>query len=79
MDILILTVIIVLQFAYIVYQDYLNRKERELLQLKLMSRTPQEYKEVVEPPAKDAKSEPDPYKDVSDVNTDELIRAEDRI
>ena len=79
MNTLILVIIVVLQFAYIVYQDILNRKEREKLQLKLMSRSVEEYKEAVEPPAKEAKPEPNPYKNTSDVSTEKLMKAEDNI
>ena len=75
----ILILVVVFQFVYIVYQDYLNRKEREKMQLKLMSNSVEEYKEAVEPPAEETKVEPDPYKDPTDVSTDELMKAEDKI
>lgn len=72
----LLTTIIICELAYIVYQDFLNRKERADLQLKLMSKDVREYKEVKEKAPKDAESDPTPYVDLSDVSFKELKDAE---
>ena len=48
MDVMLL-IIIVVQFAYVVFKDILNSKEREKLQLKLMSRSAQEYVDTIAP------------------------------
>ena len=51
----ILIAVIVLQWAYIIYKEESIKKEREKLQLKLMSKDITEYKEVTEPPIKPVK------------------------
>jgi len=72
-------VVAIVEFAYIVYQDLLNRKEREKLQMKLMSKNIQEYKEATEPKPKPAKSEESPYKPIDEVDTEKLMNAEDNL
>lgn len=75
-----LLLVIILQFVYIVYKDVSNGKERERLQLKLMSKNLVEYKEAVEKPPKPAKKpKPSPFKNLEDVSIDKLLTAEDNI
>lgn len=73
-----LLAVVALQFVYIVYKDYINAKEREKLQLKLMSRDVGEYKAVVDKIPEDAEPEPDPYIPAEDATIDEILKAEDR-
>ena len=75
----ILIAVIVLQWAYIIYKEESIRKEREKLQLKLMSRDVTEYKEAVEPEPKPVKKEEDPYVDITEVPINKLLRAEDNL
>ena len=72
-------VVAIVEFAYIVYQDFLNRKEREKLQIKLMSKDVAEYKEATEPKPKPAKSVESPYKPIEEVNTEKLMSADDNL
>jgi len=72
-------IIAIAEFAYIVYQDFLNRKEREKLQMKLMSKDVTEYKEATEPKPESAKSEESPYKPMEDIDTEKLMGADDNL
>jgi len=72
-------IIAIAEFAYIVYQDFLNRKEREKLQMKLMSRDVIEYKEATEPKPEPAESEESPYRPIDEVNTEKLLDADDNL
>jgi len=74
-----LIVVAIIEFIYIVYQDFLNRREREKLQMKLMSKDIQEYKEATEPAPKPGKSEKSPYKPIEEVSIDKLMKAEDNL
>ena len=74
-----LIVVAIVEFAYIVYQDFLNRREREKLQMKLISKDVTEYKEATEPPPKPAKSEENPYKPMEEVDTEKLMKANDNL
>ena len=76
---IILLLVILLQFGYIIYKDVAERKERENLQLKLMSKNVAEYIQAVEPEPKVAKSEPNPYKNLEDIDIDKLLAAKDKI
>ena len=79
-EMLFLTIgFIILQFVYILYQDVANRKERHHLELKLMSKTPDEYSRAVEKPSPNAESAPDPYIPVEEVPVKKLMQAEDRL
>lgn len=78
MDLLAL-IVIILQFAYIVFQHWTYQKEREKLELKLMSRNIEEYKDAVEPPAKDMPEKESPYKPLEEVPLDKQLEAKDRI
>lgn len=77
----ILVAVIILQFVYSIYKDESFKREREKLQLKLMSKTPQEYKEAIEKPEKikPKKKEKDPYIPIEDVPTEKLLKAEDAL
>lgn len=76
---ILIIVVAIVEFAYIVYQDFLNRREREKLQIKLMSKDVAEYKEATEPPPKPAKSEENPYKPIEEVDTEKLMNAKDAL
>ncbi len=78
MDYLFL-IVVILQFIFIVYQHWSYQKEREKLQLKLMSRNVEEYKEATEPPAKPMKEKENPYKSLEDVPIEKQLEAEDNI
>jgi hypothetical protein len=69
--------VIVLLIAYITFQDYYNRRERENLELKLMSKDVTEYKVNTEPPPKPLKDEPEEYLDTDDVSPTKLLTAKD--
>lgn len=71
--------VIILQSAYIVYQDFSNRKEREQLELKLMSKNVTEYKEATEPLPENLEEEEETHKPVEDVPVDKLLQAEDNL
>ena len=72
-------VVTIVEFVYIVYQDFLNRREREKLQMKLMSKDVNEYKEATEPKPKPAKSVESPYKSMEEVDTEKLMNADDKL
>lgn len=75
----ILLIVILLLIAFIVYQDYMNRKEREALELKLMSKSTEEYKRATEKTPESTKEEPEHLKDLEDVPMDRLLHAEDNL
>lgn len=71
-------IVILLQFAYIVFKDWSFNQEREKMQLKIMSKDVNEYKEAVEPEPKPVKREKrDEYLDVTEVPMEKLLKAED--
>lgn len=71
-------IVILLQFGYILYKDWSFNKERESMQLKIMSKDVHEYKEVSEPEPKPHKKEKqNEYIDVTEVSIDKLLQAED--
>jgi hypothetical protein len=69
----------VLLILCLILQDYNNRKEREKLELKLMSKDITEYKANTEPLPKPIKDEPDEYLDIDDVPTSKLLTAKDKL
>ena len=77
MDI-ILYIIIAAQFAYILYKDISFSKEREKLQLKLMSRDVHEYKDVVEDKAEEGKSVEDPYIEPEEATLEQILKAKEK-
>ena len=71
-----LFIVIVLQFGYIVFKDVSNYKERELLELKLMSKSMTEYKEAIESIAEDSPApEPPTHLPIEDVSYDKIMKA----
>lgn len=78
---IILLIIIAAEFLYILYQDIANRKEREKLQLKLISRNVYEYKDSVEPQVEEEtnfKNEEDVRIPVEEASIEQILKAEDR-
>lgn len=75
----ILAGIVILQFAYIFYKEKSSRDERENLRTMIKSKDVFEYKEAISPPAKDAESEPSPYRNLDEVSSEKLLRAEDNL
>lgn len=69
--------IILLQFLYIFYSDFASRREREALEVKLMSKDAAEYKTATEKPAENTPQKESEYVDVSEVEVEKLLRAED--
>jgi flagellar biosynthesis/type III secretory pathway M-ring protein FliF/YscJ len=79
METVILLIVIIFLLAFITYQDISNRRERENLELKLMSKDVVEYKEVTEKPEKTKTPDPDPYVPLEDVSVNKLVQAEDKL
>ena len=81
----VLGLVIILQFAYILYQDISNRKEREKLQLLIKSKDAPEYRAIAPLPFKEPKKEKkeeeesSPYVPIEEVSTEKLLLAEDKI
>ena len=71
----ILLVIIVLQLAYILFKDIMSYKEREKLQLKLISKNVTEYKNAVEDKPEDSVEEEDPYIPVEEATIEQILKA----
>lgn len=77
---LALILVIVLQLAYSAYKDALFSKEREKLELKLMSRSTSEYISSITPdqnentPVKD-----DPYIDIYEASIEQILKTKDTI
>ena len=73
--------IIVLLIAYIVYENVASRREREKLQLKLMSKNVEEYKEATEPEPKSVvpEEELDEYEELENVSPEKLLEAKDKL
>jgi len=71
--------IIFLQFAYIVYSDIQNRKERESLELKFMSKNLEDYKFAVEDtPEESKKEDPDPYISMDEAGIEQVLKAKEK-
>jgi len=79
----ILAFVILLQFAYLVYSDRENRKEREDLQLKLMSKNSYEYGDIKQTlsnkPIENTKQKKEDYVDPMDVDPDLILKATDNL
>jgi len=75
---LFLFVIVLLELAVLVIFDFLNRRERNDLTLKLMSKDLGEYKSATLPKQKATKEEPDPYVDPMDVDPEKILKAKDQ-
>lgn len=76
-----LFIIIVLLIAYIVYENIASRKEREKLQLKLMSKNIAEYKEAIEPEPESVvpEEEIDDFEETENVDPGILLKAKDNL
>jgi len=70
--------VIGLQFAYIFYKDISTAKERERLQLKLMSKNIHEYKEVTEDKVEEGKSTEDPYIEPEEASLEQILKAKEK-
>jgi hypothetical protein len=71
-----LFIVIVLQFGYIVFKDVQNSREREQLELKLMSKSVTEYKEAIESLVEDSpKPEHPTHLPIEDVSYDKIMKA----
>lgn len=67
--------------AYIVYENIASRKEREKLQLKLMSKNIAEYKEAIEPEPESVvpEEEIDDFEETENVDPGILLKAKDNL
>jgi hypothetical protein len=75
---LILFAIVILQFLYMIYSDIQNRKERESLELKLMSKNTEEYKYLLEDtPEESKKEDPDPYISMDEAGIEKVLKAKE--
>ena len=72
-------IIIVLLIIYAATKDILSYKEREKLQMKLMSKDLSEYASVTEPPAEDGQSTEDPYIPIEDASLEQVLKSKDRL
>lgn len=72
-------VIIILLVGYAVVKDVLFFKEREKLQMKLMSKDLTEYKIATEPEPEDTPQEEDPFIPIEDATIDQILKAKDRV
>ena len=67
--------------AYIVYENIASRKEREKLQLKLMSKNIAEYKEAIEPEPESVvpEEEIDDFEETENVDPGIFLKAKDNL
>ena len=73
---MLLIAVIFIQFLYQMYSDSQNRKERESLTLKIMSKDATEYKNLMEPaPATSEKEEDDPYVTMEEAGVERILNA----
>lgn len=72
-------VIIILLIIYSAYKDFINSKERQELQLMLMSKDATEFVDLKKDGAEDTPKEEDPYIDVSDATVEQIVGAKDKI
>jgi hypothetical protein len=71
-----LLAVILLQFIYLIYSDFQNRKERETLSLKLMSKNLSEYVESTKKEDNVAgESEEDPYLTMDEAGLEAVLKA----
>lgn len=75
-----LFLLIILLLGYIFYQDRTNRLEREKLELKLISKSATEYKEVTEGQDENTpQPKESPYVAVEEAPEDKILTAQDKI
>jgi len=73
-----LLAIIVLQMAYIIYNDIQVRAERERFILKIMSKDVSEYKDAISGPESiSTPEEDDPYIDVADAGIERVLKSKE--
>ena len=72
-------IIIVLLIGYALIKDILFYKEREKLQMKLMSRDLREYTSVTEEEAEDGESEEETIIPIEEATIDQILKSEDRV
>ena len=72
-------IIIVLLIGYAVYKDVLFYKEREKLQMKLMSKDLTDYVVSSTPEPENAVQEENPYIPIEDATIEQILKAKDRI
>ena len=71
--------IVLLQIGYLVYSDIQNRKERELLQMKLMSKDLGDYKAALEDTPEDSeKDADDPYVTIEEAGIERVLKAKEK-
>ena len=71
-----LFIVIILQFGYIVFKDVSNSRERDKLELKLMSKSVTEYKEAVESIVEEEREPEEPkYIPIEDVSYEKIMKA----
>ena len=72
-----LVLIIILLIAYSVFKDYLFYREREKLELKIMSRSVEDYIASIAPEAKNGVEEDEPYISVDDATPEQVMSSKD--
>jgi hypothetical protein len=73
-----LFLIIVLQLAYSIFKDLVNSKERERLELKLMSKSTIEYKDAVDDSVEEErKPEEQKFIPLEEVSYEKIMKAKD--
>lgn len=74
-----LIVVIILQFAHIVYLEISSRAERERLSLKIMSKDITEYKVAMEGKVEEKKEEElDPYATIEEAGIKAVLEASEK-
>ena len=74
-----LLVVIVLQFAYIIYSDFQNRLERERLGIKAMSKDLDDYRDALNDKEEEEKEEEViTYVNLDEVSNEQLIKSKEK-
>ena len=72
-------IVIGFQFAYIIYLDIQNRKEREMLEMKLMSRDLGDYKSLMEEVVEESqKEEESPYIPMEEASIEQVLKSKEK-
>ena len=71
----VLIVIVVIQFIYIIFKDITNARERERLQLKIISKDATEYKRVIDKEPEKGESFEDPFIPVEEASVEQILKA----
>jgi hypothetical protein len=72
-------IVIALLIGYAIVKDILFYKEREKLQMKLMSKDLNDYVSTIAPEDENAVQEEDPYIPVEDATVEQILKAKDVI